>query len=262
MKLQIIVATNKRDLSSLIEKQGKLKNVRTTIIHQTTGVLENPYSNTENVEIFRYEEKGISKSRNRGIARSTDDIVLVADDDLVFIDGFETSIIRAFEDNSDADIITFQIINPDGSSYKNYKRHSYNHTIFSIIKVSSVEIAFRRSSILKNELWFDEDFGLGAKYSLGEEGIFLADALRAGLKVIYIPIPIVVHPEESSGRIFNDEKIIARGAKFKRIYSRLSYLISVIFAIKKWRQYKPSYSFIGFCVLIFRGVMRYKSEIN
>ena len=46
------------------------------------------------------------------------------------------------------------------------------------MRVISSQITFRRKSIIKSNIKFDEKFGAGAKYNRAEESIMLCDAIR------------------------------------------------------------------------------------
>ena len=127
------------------------------------------------------------------------------------------------------------------------------------MRVSSLEIAFRRSSLRSVELCFDERFGLGAEFPTGEENIFLIDALHKGLKILYLPIPIVIHPEYHSGGDFHNHNLImARGAMFCRMFARASWLVALAFAFKKYRM--SDISFGHFYRLMCRGIVGFKEK--
>jgi glycosyltransferase involved in cell wall biosynthesis len=204
-------------------------------------------------------DKGLAKSRNLAIDESRADICLISDDDLEYIDSIEESILNAFRDNLKADIITFEVQTPDNRPYKRYKTEPFWHTQKSIMSVSSVEIAFRRDSIMSANLKFDNRFGLGSEYPTGEEVIFLSDGLKSGLKILFIPIPIVIHPIESSGKNYDNPTLIrAKGAMFYRIFSLLGYGASLLFAFKK---YKISpHSMLEFYRLMVEGIEDYRSK--
>ena len=209
--------------------------------------------------VFSFKEKGLSKSRNKALELCDGDIALISDDDVEYVENLQEIIIRAFEENRDADIITFQVKIPDGKLFKeNYKNFKFTHNIKTIMRVSSIEIAFRINSIKEKNLQFDESFGLGTQYPTGEEAIFLYDAMRKGLKIIYLPIPIVYHPKESSGGMFKNNPILikAKGAMFYRIFGIKSYLISLLFACKKYKI--SNYSFFEFFSYMLEGIKKYK----
>lgn len=222
-------------------------------------VNDNYKSNYKASNIFSIKEKGLSKSRNKALELCDGDIALISDDDVEYVENLQEIIIRAFEENRDADIITFQIKTPDEKLFKeNYKIFQFTHNIKTIMRVSSIEIAFRVKSIKENKIKFDEKFGLGTNYPTGEEAIFLYGAMKKGLKIIYVPIPIVYHPKESSGGMFKNNPILikAKGAMFYRIFGIKSYLISLLFAYKKYKM--SNYSFFEFFSYMLEGIKKYK----
>ncbi|MDQ7023129.1 MAG: hypothetical protein Q9M97_06420 [Candidatus Gracilibacteria bacterium] len=106
------------------------------------------------------------------------DICYICDDDLNFIDGFQNIIKQEYK-KSNYDIITFQAENEKGKKYFNVKTGKHNR--FSVLKIWSWGITFRRKSIINNKILFNEIFGLGSKYPVGEENIFLTDCYKKGL---------------------------------------------------------------------------------
>ncbi|PJI34511.1 hypothetical protein [Acinetobacter pseudolwoffii] len=213
----------------------------------------------ENKSFLNFYEKGLSKSRNRGLENSKSALCLITDNDTYFNDNTENIIEKAFSDYPDADILTFQVETPEGELYKNYKENFFWHNKLSLAKVSSVEIAFRREIILKNNISFDEDFGLGSSFPTSEEYIFLADALSKGLKIGYVPNVIVYHPKESSGGDFtNKELVYAKGAMINRIFGKKGILICLLFSLKKYRY--SGMSLLSFFKLLSSGYFKYQKK--
>lgn len=185
-----------------------------------------------------FREVGLSRSRNRAIeiaARESIDIALISDNDVGFPDGVLETVVTAFSNHPEADIITFQSLTAEGELRKSrYQAHPYWHGIRSIGRVSSIEIAFRVESIRASGVRFDEKFGLGATFPTGEEFVFLADSLRHGLRILYVPVPVSVHSKRSSGGKFSvDRRLIeAKGAMMYRIFGASAYAVSALYSIK------------------------------
>lgn len=174
---------------------------------------------SDKLTFLSFNERGLSKSRNRAIENTGAKIALISDEDVKFVNDVEEKVVNAFEKYPDADILTFKIETPEGAPYKtSYSQDSFVHTRSSIYRVSSVEIAMRMDSIRQKSLIFDESFGLGAKYSSGEEVIFLNDAMNKGLKLRYVPETIVFHPLESSGKVLDKKFFRSKGAIVRRLY--------------------------------------------
>ena len=212
-----------------------------------------------NASVFHYQEKGLSRSRNRALQKASADICLISDDDVTYFERAKDIILQSFADNPLADIITFQSCVPSGALRKTYPAKQTWHTQRSLMRVISWEIAFRKKSILHANLAFDERFGLGAMFATGEENIFLLDGLRHGLKILYVPMPIVMHPEQSSGANFDEAGlIVAKGAMFYRMFSYKAYFIALLFAVKKHRLSR--FGLLRFYQLMAHGMRQYKTH--
>lgn len=211
------------------------------------------------VQVFDYQEKGVSKSRNRALQKATAEICLLADDDLVFLESAQRMVLAAFQQNPTADIITFQAQTLSGAPWKHYAIKQQRHTRRSIMRVASWEIAFRRRSIQSAGLQFDERFGLGAAFPTGEENIFLLDALRKNLTILHVPVAIVMHPECSSGGdFFNHQLVAAKGAMLYRMFGARAYFIALWFARRKYGQSAMGYR--RFYRTMRRGMSEYKNH--
>lgn len=212
----------------------------------------------ENIRMLSYDELGSSNSRNRALENSLGDICLIADDDVIYKENYEKIVLDSFQKNPDADIITFQIETPEGKKFKeNYMGKEQWHNMRTILKCASIEIAFKKEKIDSKELKFDTDFGLGSKYRVHDEVIFLADALKKGLKIKYIPIPIVLHPAESSGTDYNQHLIKSKGAAFMMIFGGKGFLVNIAFALVKYYGYKDKFNFFKFIYLINKGSIEF-----
>lgn len=265
MKLEVLMAAMNLQmghdipigLTELVKKK-----IKCTVINQCPAGDSTFTLNQNNLRILSFPEKGLSKSRNRSLDQITESIGLISDQDIQFKKGFQDIIISEFEQYPNADIIVFQIEDEQGNLLKKYRKEACWMNQRDIMKVSSVEIAFKASSILKNKLSFDEDFGLGATFPTGEETIFLSDALKKGLQIKYLPFPIVIHPRNSSGRQFlnNASLIRAKGAMFYRMFGINAYPISIIFAIRKFKL--SSDTLVNFVHLMFQGISSYKKSRN
>jgi len=254
MKIEVLLSTmNCQDINDLKLNKGNMIN-NMLVVNQTNNENKLVF---DTIRMFNFSEKGLSKSRNRAIDNSSGDICLIADDDIVYKENIESIIVECFEKNPDADIITFQIETPENGFFKKYSTKEFWHNKRSILRVSSIEVAFKRSSILDSQVRFDELFGLGSKYISGEENIFLMDCLKKGLKIKYIPIPIVIHPYENSRKNYSVQQFISKGALFYRLFGRKAFILSIIFAIKKYPEYRRKYKIINAIKLMNRGICEY-----
>jgi glycosyltransferase involved in cell wall biosynthesis len=241
--------------SSLIKKY---ENVELIIVHQIYIDNKEKSNYYSQEKVFIRNEKGLSKSRNIALAYAEDNICLLCDDDIKLVKNFDNIIFDAYRENPEADVICFQAIDEDGIKFKNYHSKKRWLNIMTLMKVSSIEITFKSMSIQNTNIKFDEEFGLGTEMPTGEESIFLVDAYKKNLKILYVPIPIVIHPLESSGTEWNNEKMIkAKGAMFGRMFGKFGYFFNLLFSLKKYSLYKKEHSFVVFFGMMNDGLSNF-----
>lgn len=256
--IQILMATMHRNSISDIDLKRKKINSELLLINQC-GFEGN--ENDKNTTMISTRQRGSSNSRNMALANACGTLCVFADDDVSYLPNYENIILDAYERHPDADVITFQIQTTEGKPFKsNYLPKEIEHTELSILKCASIEITFKRKSIIDSGLKLDLEFGLGSKYRVHDEIIFLKDALDAGLKCIYVPIPIVVHPPESSGTNYNSELLYSKGAAFYRLFGLKGFLFNMAFSIKKYFEYKDRFTFFSCLSLMNRGSLDYRKE--
>jgi hypothetical protein len=208
-------------------------------------------------------EKGLSRSRNLALKHCSCDIGILADDDLIYVNDYEKIIKEQYEKYPDADIITFQV-EGIGSEFKKYKKYVRKLNYLTSMKVASVEITFRTNSIKEKGIIFDEKFGSGAKYYMGEENVFLYDCLKSGLKIIYVPVKIADLNMGKSSWFdgYNQEYFINKGAAFTRLSTTLSYIFIYQFAVRKIGLYSKNLSIFQAVKYMMIGRKQYLTEIE
>lgn len=196
-------------------------------------------------------ERGLTKSRNFAIARSEADLCLLCDDDEVFEPNYEQTILSAYEELPQADVIVFKMKGRPPSFPDRVRRLRFPLTM----KVSSWQISFRRESLRRSGVRFDELLGAGSGNGAEEELKFLCDCERAGLKIYYVPREIATVAQEASTWFsgFNERFFYDRGATTRYIlgYPR-AYLYAVYYVLKKRPLYEKQLS----CCLAWRAIRR------
>ncbi len=240
-----ILITTMNDWIHRVKKEllPQLNNADEVIIsHQITDKNIKPENKPlwKNVKYFFMHDKWVSKNRNNAIKHATWDICHICDDDISFVKGFEEIIKKAYDKNNKADLITFQRVTNEWEHWKsNYKTKQFTHNNISILYLSSIEVTFRLSYIKKHNLLFNEVFGLWAKYWTWEENIFLKKCLDKKWKLIYLPIPLIIHPIETSSDSRTKELMIAKKNVFKEMYWKVLWtLLYIMFVIVKYPKYK------------------------
>lgn len=207
---------------------------------------------------IKSDQIGLSKSRNLAIKNAQSKYCCISDNDVYYVGNYEELIRNSFSKYPHADVLLFQIKDENDVPYKKYENKVYKVGFFDVLKFSSIEIVFKRKSIIDKNIFFDERFGLGSLYKCGEENIFLLDCLKSNLNIYSINIPLVIHPLESSGKIIDDLYFYNRGAVFTRLYGfSFAFLIFIIFCFKKTKNYK--YLFHNFLLMI-KGSVKFMEE--
>ena len=234
--------------------------VNVIVVNQVSAAseLEGHFQIKPNVTCYTFRERGLSRSRNRLISLAASDVFMISDDDVVFLPGAFEQVAEAFRGNPQQDILTLMMLKPNGEPRKRYKPNPFQHNSFSIAKVSSCEIAVQRQQLRSFNVSYDEEFGLGAPYPMGEEVVFLKDCLKAGLRIGFVPIAISCHPEASTGREFSTASEMARGALFYRLYGVRSYPLGVGFYLRKRRSLVTTMGYGGALGAYLRGIHDYK----
>jgi glycosyltransferase involved in cell wall biosynthesis len=189
------------------------------------------------IRMISTQERGLSRSRNMALRSSTADICLVADNDEVFVDSYKEIIKDAYKRNPKADVIAFALTRKNRTYPQKASRLGY----ISVLKISSLQISFRRKRIVDKGIQFDETMGSGTGNGGGEENKFLYDCLKKGLKIYYQPI-IIAHVGQSDSQWFHGytkKYFIDKGWAHKKIKGSLLGLITAIrFALVKHSLYK------------------------
>ena len=207
-----------------------------------------------NVTYVETKDRGLSKSRNMAIANAKGPVCILCDNDVEYADDYDSMINSAFEE-CDADVIVFYVKRPERQRpvFDRAKRMGY----LSVLKIFSPEIAFRKDSV--RGIGFNENFGAGAKYFMGEENLFLYECLRQGKKIIYIPRMIgEVRAEESTWfKGYNEDFFVARGANFAALSKWFSVILILQYAVRKKKLYSDNLTVSAALRKMFEGRREY-----
>ncbi|EGT0695832.1 glycosyltransferase family A protein [Clostridium perfringens] len=262
MSLEVLVSTmKKKDLLGLMKSMNIIGNC--TLVNQCDiNKKEKFILNDKNLKFIYSKEIGLSKSRNLAIKNANCDICLLSDDDLKYVDNYENIILNAFKKNPEYDIITFQVEGID-KKFKDYSKREKKLGYINSLKVASVEIAFRLESIRKNNIEFNELIGAGAKYYMGEENVFLYDALRKGMKIKYLPIKIAdVYVGDSTWfNGFDKKYFYSKGAAFTAMTKKFNLILMIQFLLRRRNLFKKDIGLIVAFKEMLNGMKNYKKEV-
>ncbi len=217
MKIQVLVATMNQLDHSLLEKMNIQSDVIVGNQCEFNSIEQFKYKDYSAVYL-NFAERGVGLNRNNALMRATADICLFGDDDMIYINNYVDIIRKAFENQPDADIIAFNLIEKKPSRYiiKKQKRiHFYNFLTYG-----TARIAVKLSKVRENGISFNLCFGGGTIHCHGEDNIFIADCLKKGLKMYAVPISIAELTEEREStwnRGYNEAYLFDQGALYKTI---------------------------------------------
>jgi len=149
------------------------------------------------IEVHRFDGKGISTNRNNAIGHCKADIILFADDDIIYTADGLRAVIDTFARHPEVDMATFRSRQPTNKVYPD-KSVKLNAHLPKNYSVGTIEIAFRRSTA--GFLRCHPELGLGSpRLHGGEDEMFLMSAIRRGLECRFFPVTICEHPNPSTG---------------------------------------------------------------
>lgn len=238
MTLEILMSCMHQTDDTLVKKSGITGNV--LVINQCDREDDQAFPTPQGTaRMISTTDRGLTKSRNLAIASSRADICLLCDDDEVFVEDYAQRILLAYQTVTDADVIIFKMIGRSPSFPDKVMRLRFPKTM----KVSSWQISFRRESLLRTGVRFDELLGAGTGNGAEEELKFLLDCQRAGLKIWYVPAEIASVGQTASTWFagFNETFFYNRGATTRYILGYpLAFAYGVYYVIAKRSMYADS----------------------
>ncbi len=236
--IEVLVATMNRNSLDFLQAMFPFgyANFSILVVNQTApqNIIQ---SGAPSVRVLNVFETGLSKSRNTALANSKGKFCIIADDDVIFNSGFDTAIINAFNINPDAALIGFRTEKAPGKLFKKYpSERKTSLTPFDYFNVMSVEMVLNREIVTEAGMRFDERFGLGAQFCMGEEAIFVNELQDRKLKVVMEPEVLTTHAADSTHtKMPLKEKYYTLGAVYTAIFGSrylLWLLIKIIFDVK------------------------------
>ena len=222
MKLELLVSAVEKDPRSLAEA---MKIASDAVIvnqcdhHGYTAWKENG----REIRCFSMEERGVGLSRNTALLFAEEDIVLFSDEDIRFDEGYEKKVLEAFLKNPDADVITFNFrVDERRATYHNAGERRirwYNYG-----RYPTYSVAARLSALRKSNVSFSLLFGGGARYSNGEDSLFLHDCLKKRLH-LYTSAEELGEEEYRESTWFkgyNEKFFVDRGVLYPFLYGKLA----------------------------------------
>lgn len=234
-KVCIAISTYGERINS-IALPNPLFNVSYLIIHQDPKSLADSVQEKlqrQDVSYISLKSKGLSISRNTALSYATADYIHIMDDD-VDINPQNILKLATLASAEGVDVAIGYFHYESGRTSKNYGK-SKKLNIRDFFSVCSIEMCIK-SRTVTNTIFFDENFGLGTSKASGEEFIYLSDVYMQKQLIKYYPLSVGTHPEVTSGDDFfsSTEKILAKREMLERAFPKISYLLKILFFVKKY----------------------------
>lgn len=233
MNFQVLVSTMNQTDHSLIQKMQL--NSDAIIINQCNQLAADSQEyNGYLIHWYSFDERGIGLSRNNALMRAEADIVLFADDDVAYEESYREIVLKEFKDLPHADVIIFNVTSTNARRPEYVNRCRRRLHWYNCLRYGTFRIAVRLDSVRKKNILFHQMFGGGARYSCGEDSIFLMDCLKNRLKMYASDktIGYVNHRESSWFEGYNEKYFRDKGALFTCIFDRLALPMAVQYCLR------------------------------
>lgn len=211
------------------------------------------------VELISTADRGVGKNRNKALMNASGKFLMCSDQDMVYVDGYAKIVEDAFASCPKADIIIFNLeyLNRFTPARKEAKKFKKVH-LWNCMRYGTARVAMRKGAIDKACLSFSALYGGGAKYSSGEDSLFIRDAFRKGLKMYASPIVIaqVKQAESSWFHGYTDKFFIDKGILIANAFPMMKHILVYYFAYGM-RNVSKEHSFSKICKLMRQGMKEF-----
>ena len=186
------------------------------------------------LRFYSFPERGVGRSRNEAIMRADGDICLFSDQDIVYEAGYGEAVAEEFRHNPRADMILFNItVEESRRTYHITKRKRVRW--YNCGRYGAVSFAIRRESLLRFGVTFSLLFGGGARYSNGEDSLFLHDCLKKGLHLYAETVNIgrEILRESTWFQGYHEKFFYDRGVLYAYLYGPMAELWTLRYLLVK-----------------------------
>ena len=226
--LQVVVATMHQNDFSKYEAMNLSTDAVFANQADETSYSEKTFGNST-AKMITTATRGVGINRNIGLQYATADILLIADDDMTYADGYADTVLKAFEENPHADALVFNIETVGADIGRRINDKSKRLHIYNGLNYGAARLAVRRSSLVRERIFFSTCFGGGTIYSAGEDTLFICDMLRKKLKLYTYPATIASVDQTTSTwfKGYNEKLIYDNGAFFAAAFGKAAPLMCI-----------------------------------
>ena len=254
-KFEVLVSALNNDPEQLIGRMNLESDA--VVINQTDHNDKRvvSFNNGYRARVFENTDRGVGASRNKALSKAEAEIVLFSDEDIVFDKGYEKKVLKAFSENADADIILFNIeVDERRRTYWIDRKTKVGR--FNSGRYPAYSIAARASKLKAAGVKYSLLFGGGAKYSNGEDSLFLKDCLNAGLNMLATPLVLGEEIPRPSTWFngYNDKIFYDRGVLYHFLYGKWAKLWGFRWVYKMQHDYAEKYPYKKAKDMLFLGI--------
>ncbi len=232
MSLQMLISAVGQEPHALIEKMKPECDCILVNQKQPYAYEEFGYKGHQ-IRSFSMQEQGVGLSRNHALLRAEDELCLFADEDIVYDEGYAARICEAFETHPEADMLLFNV-RVDESRRTYWTDRFHRVRLYNCGRYPAYSFAMRTEKLHAHNLTYHLWFGGGARYSNGEDSLFISDCIRSGLSVYAVPIEIGAEIPRPSTWFegYTDKFFYDRGVLYHYLYGRLAPVMATRFLWK------------------------------
>lgn len=254
MKLQVLLSVmDQLDHSILIKTNISTEAI---IVNQCKINRREVFMNRSNKIVFiSMPDRGVGLSRNTAFLNSTSDLAVFADQDIEYNDNYEKIISYEFEKKPNADIIIFNTRSKNANNPTYMIKKDRRVRRYNCLRYGATKIAIKTDRVRASGVKFSLDFGGGAKYSSGEDSLFLYQCIKKGLRVYACNKEIGTVDQENSTWFtgYNDKFFKDKGVFFYTLSPKLAYIYAIYFVIKG-SAFRSNKSRLEILSLVYGGI--------
>lgn len=261
MQFEALVATMDQPDDTFLDTMGLRSNV--IVCNQNSDKTDyRAYEKDgRTVRWYDFQERGVGLNRNNALHRATADICLLSDDDVIFFDDYEKKILDAFQRYPKADVIIFNMETAAGKKKTTGTKAKRIH-LYNCGKYGAEQMAFRRMSVVKNAISFNQLFGGGCMFSAGEDIIFIRTCIKKGLRVIAVPECILRLTEQRPSTWYtghNQKYYEDFGCGYYCHFGNLAYIATFVQLIRRRKAFLGDYTLWEAWRYACAGIKKYKN---
>ena len=198
---------------------------------------ENSITQTGNIMVIRSTDTGASKNRNEVIKKIETEYFFILDDDVSLAEDC-LKCLNTIIDRNHPDVISFNLdtINKDRENPKKIQKDGWVKRMKMVTFLGPCNLCIRKDFIKEKNVYFNENFGPGTPYPIGEDSAFVVNLFKNTKRWFQTKETLVkvLQNESTYFDSINEETIIkCKGITYYSIY-KICWFIPFIIKSKRF----------------------------